>query len=383
MRSPAEPRQPGPRLMALDAFRGVTIAAMILVNNPGSWSHVYPPLRHAAWHGCTPTDLIFPFFLFIVGAAMAYALPRHLDAGRPGRAFWGRVLRRTALLIGLGLLLNAFSPVWRGLASGNLTLLIEELSTVRLPGVLQRIGLVYLIACILIVFLRPGSLFAAGLGILIAHPAAMWLYQPTAPFAENQNLSRAIDLAVIGSPHLYAGSPTDPEGILGTLPAVVSALTGFWCGTFIRQEQVTTKRCARLMVTGMTGVAGGWLLSHAVPLNKPLWTSSYTVYTSGWAAVMLGACLLAFDRMNLRAGRAFALLGRHAITAFVGSGILARVITLLPGPGGHTTLKAWITAAPQAVLSPVNASLAFAAGTVALWWGIAAFMDRRGWVFKV
>lgn len=383
MTSPSVPAQHGARLTALDAFRGITIAAMILVNNPGSWSHVYPPLRHAAWHGCTPTDLIFPFFLFIVGVAMAYALPRHLEAGRPGRAFWGRVLRRTALLIGLGLVLNAFSPAWRGLASGDPGVFVAELATVRLPGVLQRIGLVYLIACILIVTLPRRAVVMVGVGILIAHPVAMWLYQPSNPFAEEQNLSRAIDVALIGPSNLYAGSPTDPEGLLGTFPAVVSALCGYWCGTLLRKNPVTTAGSIRLISLGLLGVAAGWLLSYAVPLNKPLWTTSYTVYSSGWAVLMLGACLIAFDQLALPAGRAFALLGRHAITVFVGSGLLARIITLLPGPGEHATIKACITSGPESVLSPVNASLVFAAGTVMLWWGIATLMDRRGWMLKV
>lgn len=371
------------RLISLDAFRGATIGAMILVNNPGSWSHVYPPLRHAEWHGCTPTDLIFPFFLFIVGVALAYSLPRHLEAGRPGRVFWARVLRRTALLIALGLLLSAFVPVWRGLASGDINVLTALLSNVRLPGVLQRIGLVYLLACVLLVMLRPRALLAVCVAILLAHPLAMWIYNPAAPFAAGDNLSRAIDVAVLGPGRLYAASPTDPEGLLGTLPALVTTLFGYGCGRFIRAGAVTTRRCLRLVVAGLLLAGIGWTLSWIVPLNKPLWSASYTVYTAGWAAAGLGLCLLAFDVLRLPTRRALALLGRHAITAFVGSGLLARVITLVPGPGSHTTLKSWIVSGPDAVLSPLNASLAFALGTVVLWWLIAWAMDRAGWVFKV
>jgi predicted acyltransferase len=356
---------------------------MILVNNPGSWSHIYPPLRHAEWHGCTPTDLIFPFFLFIVGVSLAYALPKHLEAGRPGRAFFVRVLRRTVLLIALGLLLNAFAPMWRGLASGDAAVLAEQLRTVRLPGVLQRIGLVYLLACVMIALLRPRTLVVVCIAILVAHPLAMLIFNPAAPFTPDGNLSRAIDLAVFGADRLYAGSPTDPEGLLGTLPALVTTIMGYGYGLFIRGRAVTGPRCLCLIGAGVLLAGLGWGASWMVPFNKPLWSSSYTVYSAGWAAAGLGLCLLAFDRFKLPTRRAFALLGRHAITAFVGSGLLARIITLVPGPGDHATLKSWMISGPDAILSPKNASLGFAIGTVIFWWLIAKAMDRAGLAFKV
>lgn len=378
----AKPDRP-PRLASLDAFRGATIGAMILVNNPGSWSAVYPPLRHAAWHGCTPTDLIFPFFLFIVGAAMAFSLPRHLEGGRPGAAFWGRVLRRVGLLIALGLLLNGFMPAWNALASWDWSVARDQWASVRFPGVLQRIGLVYLLACVLAAFINVRWQAAICAGVLIAYPLALWLFNRTEPFSETENLVRWFDRAIITEGHLYRGSPTDPEGLLSTLPALVSTMMGYWCGLLVRSRAVTRGLCLQLILAGAMVAGIGWSASWTVPLNKPLWTSSYVLFTGGWAVAGLGLFLLAFDLWKLPSRGAFVLLGRHAITVFVGSGILARILILLPGPGSHPTVKAWITSGLDAVLSPLNASLGFAVLTVGVWWLIAWGLDRAGIVLKV
>jgi predicted acyltransferase len=372
-----------PRLASLDAFRGATIGAMILVNNPGSWSAVYPPLRHAAWHGCTPTDLIFPFFLFIVGAAMAFSLPRHLEGGRPGAAFWGRVLRRVGLLIALGLLLNGFMPAWNALASWDWSVARDQWASVRFPGVLQRIGLVYLLACMLAAFAQVRWQAAICAGVLIAYPLSLWLFNRTDPFSETENLVRWFDRAIIPEGHLYRGSPTDPEGLLSTLPALVSTMIGYWCGLVVRSRAVTRGLCVQLILSGAAVAGVGWAASWTVPLNKPLWTSSHVLFTGGWAVAGLGLFLLAFDLWKLPSRGAFVLLGRHAITVFVGSGILARILILVPGPGSHPTVKAWITSGLDAVLSPLNASLVFAVLTVGLWWLIAWGLDRAGIVLKV
>jgi predicted acyltransferase len=372
-----------PRLASLDAFRGATIGAMILVNNPGSWSAVYPPLRHAAWHGCTPTDLIFPFFLFIVGTAMAFSLPRHLEGGRPGAAFWGRVLRRVGLLIALGLLLNGFMPAWNALASWDWSVAQAQWASVRFPGVLQRIGLVYLLACVLAAFVHVRWQAAVCAGVLIAYPLALWLFNRTDPFLETENLVRWFDRAVIPEGHLYRGSPTDPEGLLSTLPALVSTMMGYWCGLVVRSRVVTRGRCLQLILAGAAVAGIGWAASWGIPLNKPLWTSSYVLFTGGWAIAGLGLFLLAFDLWKLPSRGALVLLGRHAITVFVGSGILARILILVPGPGSHPTVKAWITSGLDALLPPLNASLGFAVLTVGVWWLIAWGLDRAGIVLKV
>lgn len=378
-----QPEELSGRLIALDCFRGATIGAMILVNNPGSWSHVYPPLRHAAWHGCTPTDLIFPFFLFIVGVAMAYSLPRHLKDGRPGVSFWVRVGRRVALLIALGLLLNAFMPVWKSLAAWDWRVARDQFSSIRLFGVLQRIGLVYLLACVLIVWTRTRTQMLLCAGVLIAYPLAFVLHRPDLPFAEADNLARSVDRWLIPDSHLYNGSATDPEGLLSTLPATVSVMIGYWCGLWMRRHTLSIMVCGRLAGVGVALIALGWLSAMLVPLNKPLWTSSYVIYTGGWALACLAICLLLFDLLRSPGRGALALLGRHAITVFVGSGLLARVLILLPGPGQHGSAKGWIASWPGVWLDPLNASLAFAIGTVVVWWLIAWGLDRTGIVLKV
>ncbi len=369
---------PTRRLGSLDAFRGVTIAGMILVNNPGSWSHVYPPLRHAEWHGCTPTDLIFPFFLFIVGVAMAYSVPRQLERGRP--AFWRNTLRRTVWLIGLGLLLNAVMPIAASLRTGDPSLLLS----IRLPGVLQRIGLVYLLVCLCVVMVGFGSRIALSIGVLVLTPVAMWLFRPADPFEPAGNLASWIDRLTLPDRMLYHASPTDPEGLLGTLTASVTALIGYEIGRWIRSAPaIGPGLAARLVTIGVAVAGAGWLASSAVPLNKPLWTSSYVLFTAGVACVGLGLCLVWCDLARLPGRRLAALVGRHAITVFVGSGLLARALVLIPA-GGAPNLKAWMFDVIAGVgLSAIDASLVFAIGMVSLWTAIAYAMDRAGLVFRV
>lgn len=370
-----------PRLQALDAFRGLTIAAMILVNNPGNWSYVYPPLRHADWHGCTPTDLIFPFFLFIVGVAMAYALPRHLDAGRPGRSFWWRVLRRSAILIALGLLLNAVMPIAQAIRSSD----IAPLTTIRLPGVLQRIGLVYLLACAVAVYLKPRTQVIVSAVILIGVPLLMLAYRPGDPFDAESNLARAIDRLLFPNAMLYSGSATDPEGLLGTLPALVTTLIGYWVGGAVRaRARMDVRFVLRLGAWGVAMAALGWAAAFLVPLNKALWSSSYVLFTAGWACVGLAGCLAWCDLARLPGRSALALIGRHAITVFVGSGLMARALLLLPSPMPGVPMKPWLFIQTlEFGLAGTDASLLLAVVMVLVWSGIALAMDRLGLVFKV
>lgn len=348
-------------------FRGVTIAAMLLVNNPGDWAHVYGPLRHAEWHGCTPTDLIFPFFLFIVGAAMAFSLRRWTDAdGPPGGAFWWRLTRRVVLLLGLGLLLNGFPSF--------------DLASLRLPGVLQRIGLVYAITAVLVVLLRSRWLVAVATGLLIGYWLVLtqWPVDGVAPALEpDRNLPRTIDLAVFGAPHLWSGSPTDPEGLLSTLPATVTCLLGFAAGVWVRDRGPRGVQ-RLLLLWGVLLAAAGWAWSLVLPLNKPLWTSSFVLWTGGLGMLAFAACSWVVDVRGVRAPlRAFERMGVNAITAFVGSGLLARLLVRVP-MGDGSLKQACYDAILGLGLAPVNASLAFAVLTVALWMAILWAMERLG-----
>lgn len=342
---------PGQRLTSLDAFRGTTIAAMLLVNNPGSWSHVYAPLRHAEWHGWTPTDLIFPYFLFIVGAAMAWSLDRYDRQLSP--AFIGRVLRRIGLLIALGLMLNGFPQF--------------DLASLRLPGVLQRIGLVYLIAAPLIILCSGRAL---AMGSVLVLGVYWWLLAHWGMSAD-ENFVRTVERAVIGAQHLYRdGTGTDPEGLLSTLPAVGTTLLGYRAGVLVRAGQVQ-----RLVVESAALVLAGLLWSIWLPINKPLWSPSYVLLTAGLAGVCFALAYWLIDVRGLRwIGRPFEQMGVNAITAFVGSGLLARV--LIHVRIGDSSLKGHAYDGLLATgLSPINASLTFAVLTVLLWmiilWGLA------------
>ncbi len=363
----------GGRLHSLDVFRGATVAAMILVNNPGSWSHVHPPLRHAPWHGWTPTDLIFPFFLFILGVAIPFSLERRAEAS-PG-AFLGlilRVARRSLILVALGLLLAAW-PFF-------------GIDGVRLPGVLQRIGVVYLVAGTAALTLPKRWLLAfaaAGLGgtaaVLAFVPAPGGIPGDLAP---GTNLPAWLDRLLIPGPlHQVTW---DPEGALSTVPAIATALIGVFAGRLLRSEREAQRKLATLFAWGFALAAAGWAWDAWLPINKNLWTSSYALFTAGIACSCLGAAMLLTDFRTPPAWtRPFAAAGRNAILVFVGSGLLTKTISLFPAPG-DASAYAWTWRTLFASwLGPLNGSLGFALANAALWLGVAAWLDRRGVRLKV
>ena len=356
-----------PRLVSLDVFRGVTIAAMLLVNNPGSWGHIYPPLRHAEWHGCTPTDLIFPFFLFIVGAAMAFSLRDYLSEERRADArLVSRVIRRVLLLLVLGLFLNAFPRF--------------EFADLRLPGVLQRIALVYAIAVAVLVTLSARRVAAAAAIVLLGYWAMLALIPVdgvTPALSADGNLPRLVDLAVMGPQHLWSGSPTDPEGLLSTLPASVTCLLGVVAGVVVRDREPRAA-IRRLCVLGVSLAAVGYAWSFVLPFNKPLWTPSFVLWTAGLAMLSFAACYWLVDVRGARkVFSPFERMGLNAITAFVGSGLLARVLVMIEVGDGTLKSSAY-DALVRSGLAPINASLAFALGTVVLWMLILWAMERAG-----
>ena len=386
--APSAPRQPGEavplaapagRLVSLDVFRGVTIAGMLLVNNPGSWSHIYPPLRHAAWHGWTPTDLIFPFFLFIVGVAMVFSLVRRAEAGAPRGRLFAKVAKRAAVLFALGLILHGFPGY--------------DLSTIRIPGVLQRIALAYLAASAIVLTTRPRGQALWAAGLLLLYWALMTLVPVPGGVAGDLspegNLGAWLDRVVIGTDHLWSQSRTwDPEGLLSTVPAVGTVLAGVLAGHWLRSERGPAEKTVWLFVVGnvalLVGVAWGWLF----PINKALWTSSYVVFTAGMALHFLAVCYWLVDvRGHRRAALPFVVYGTNAIAAFFLSGIVARLIGSIirvPAEGGPLPLKAWLYQNLFASwLSPVNASLAFALCFVLVFLGLMGVLYRRRIFIKV
>lgn len=323
------------RFRSLDVFRGATVALMILVNNPGTWAHMYPPLAHAPWHGCTPTDLVFPFFLFAVGNALAFVMPG-LMAGSAG-AFWVKVGRRTVLIFLIGLFLNA-SPFVRWSAEGELVLRLWD--TLRLMGVLQRIALCFGAAATLVwLFGRRGAagpLWATAALLVGYWVASVSLGAPGDPYSLQGWFGTAIDRALLGQAHLYKGEgvPFDPEGLASTAPAVAQVLLGWWVGRMVVAGPVSPPLVARLFLCATVLLVLAYFWQLAMPLNKKIWTSSYVLHTTGLAMMALAALIHVVDiRRQPRelAGWAafFEVFGKNPLFVFVLSGFVPRLLALL------------------------------------------------------
>jgi predicted acyltransferase len=376
----AEASQPG-RLISLDVFRGITVMAMILVNNPGDWGHIYPPFEHAEWNGCTPTDLIFPFFLFIVGVSLVYALDGVKQKGGPQGAVLLRVLRRAAVLFGLGLLLSLYPKF--------------DFSVVRIMGVLQRISLVFL-GCS-IIFLKTSWRTQVYLlvAFLVGYAVLMQLV-PVPGFGPanlepSTNLGAWLDRLVFGEAHLWKQSKTwDPEGLLGTLPAQGTGLLGGLTAQWLRRrDQQPAAKVAWLFVAAGVVIIAGLVWAPWFPINKALWSSPYVLYTGGLAMAGLAALYWVCDVQGYRAWTRPALVyGVNAILVFCLSALLSRTFSLfkLMGPAGKTVgLKEWLYEWGIAPFfsDPRTASLVGAVVLVLIWLGILSWMYKKGIVLKV
>jgi predicted acyltransferase len=386
------------RLLSLDVFRGITIASMLLVNNPGSWSAVYPPLEHAEWHGWTPTDLIFPFFLFIVGITTHLSLRRMNDAGARKR-----IIRRGLMIVLVGLLLNAFPFFWWGKIADipNPTFLQRvawRFEHLRFAGVLQRIGLAYLCAALLTLRTSLRQQVAIIGAILIGYWLAMTLIPVpgtgTIGFylldQPERTLAAFFDRLILGTNHIWSSTKTwDPEGPLSTIPAIATAMLGVLAGRWITQkEKPLIERVAGLYGAGSLAMVAGSLWSWIFPINKNLWTSSYVVFTAGFACVVLATCMWILDVHQVRAwSRPFAIYGVNPLIAFVGSGVMARLIDSLiklDVNGKRISLHQWsydVSFVP--LFAPKFASLLWALCFVALWLGILTLLHRRNVIIRL
>lgn len=358
------------------------MAFMVIVNNPGSWTEIYPPLKHAAWHGCTPTDLVFPFFLYIVGVSMALSL-RRFEGSPWSKELWLKTLKRSGTLIGLGLLL-ALIPSF-------------DFANLRVPGVLQRIGLCILLATPIVLLCRGVWLAAVGGGILLAYAMVLVLI-PVANAAgvlgpptlqPDDNLVRVIDLWVFGPSHIYSRSPTDPEGLLSTLPAVVTVLMGVHSGRLFiamrRGDPLQPPRLAApvMLIEGAVWVAMGAMLTLVMPFNKPLWTPSYVLFTGGLAGITLGVLYWLVDLRGVRRPtRWLEAMGENAILLFFASGVVGRLMgTVKVGDG---TLKQWVYEHGfLSWLSGERASLAFALTNLVVWALVLWVLYTKRWVWRV
>ncbi len=394
------------RLLSLDVFRGLTILAMILVNNPGQWGDQFWPLKHADWHGWTPTDLIFPFFLFIVGTSLAYSLRKYRDGEQIDPAVYWRILRRTLTLIFLGwmptLLLRSF-----GFLVGKSETLAQflqrihytldasqtfDLSTLRLPGVLVRIALVYFITSLIVLNARVRGQVVIGTVLLLGYWALLGWLPDTDNYESNLspsgNLVRVVDLKLIGDKHMYTqakNEKTDPEGLLSTLPAVVTALLGYWTGLVLQRRGINWNTVGFLVACGVLCAAIGLGWGLVFPINKKIWTSSFVLLTAGLAMIFFAGCLAKFDILGWRRlGRTFEIVGINAIFVFVASGLFS-IFVLSKVHIGDVSLHTWIyhNLFTSWLHDQKLASLGFALLTVAFWWFLAWVMSRLGWSIRV
>ncbi len=363
------------RLRSLDVFRGLTVAAMVIVNNPGDWSTVYWPLLHAEWNGWTPTDLIFPFFLFIVGTSIGLGT-RHSSVAT--------IVRRGAIIWGLGLFMAAY-PFFR-------------LSTVRIPGVLARIAWCY-VATALVARAVAGSTERRRIvrTVVVALLSLYWILLAATPFpggvagdlSPEGNIGAWLDRAVFGA-HLWRGGQWDPEGLLSSIPAVATTMIGLIAGWFIAETtspfdsaQGRPRAIVRgLLVWGLFGIVLGLFTSQWLPINKNLWTSSYVLFTGGLAAAALAVSYWLCDArespLTNRATEPLVALGRNAILLFVLSGLVAKTLIYLKWPDESQSLGSWIyRSAFVPLASPYNASLLYAVANLAALYALLAYLHRR------
>lgn len=350
---------PASRFASVDAFRGLTVAAMLLVNDPGDWNHVYAPLEHAPWNGCTPTDLIFPCFLFIVGVSIALGLLPQLARGAAVGELRTQALWRAARIVALGLLLHAVA--WWALDRPDF----------RPWGVLQRIGVCFGAAALIALHGRARAQWAWIVALLVGYGALLAADGGTAPW---RNVASRVDAALLGA-HAYvydagSGHGHDPEGLLSTLPAIATTLLGVRAGAWLRDGALR-----RLWIAGAAALTIGLVWAQTLPFNKNLWTPSYALWTAGWAMWALAASHWLVDRRGWPPlGRAF---GINAIAAYAGSALM---VYLFAWRGWWTPIYRigfadWMT--PR--FGPYLPSLAFALVFVAFWWAVVAAMARRGW----
>ena len=364
------------RLISLDALRGLTIIAMIIVNTPGDWSSVYPPLRHAAWAGCTPTDLVFPFFLFIMGFSLFLSLQNRLKRGDSKKKIFLHLTKRSALIFFIGVLLYAFP--------------FTDLVHFRIPGVLQRIALVNFFCGLMLLYTSRKFRIYAGVIILLGY----WILLAFIPSPLSASLTLAyetnwaawLDQLVLGN-HIYSSMPLmDPEGILSTFPAIVTGLLGTGIAAKFTETNDKTRRAVVLFLSGFLLTAAGLTWSPVFPFIKKLWTSSYVLYTAGLASMTLGAIYWLTDYLKKeKYTRLLVAFGMNPLALYVGSELLIMILWLFPvfGPEKLTLTPYFFNGLIDAGLSPDNASLAWALTYTSVFAVAAWILYRKKIVIKL
>ncbi|MEP6750872.1 MAG: heparan-alpha-glucosaminide N-acetyltransferase domain-containing protein [Bacteroidota bacterium] len=397
------------RFYSLDVFRGATVALMILVNNPGSWQHIYTPLEHAPWHGCTPTDLVFPFFLFAVGNALAFVMPKMEAAGTS--VFLKKVFKRALLIFAIGLFLNWFPFVsWNGdhLALRHWVSVDNPESGVRILGVLQRIALCYLFGSLLIYFLKPRRAFVAAAVLLLSYWLLCMLGNPADPYSITGWFGTNIDKKILGVAHMYKGEgfAFDPEGLMSTMPAITQVIFGYLAGSYILQKGKTYEMCTGLFVAAGVLIFAGFCWHMVFPINKKIWSSSFVLYTTGLAMFIL-SILIYLIELRGRTGsitKFFDVFGKNPLFIFFLSGFLPRILALLrwidhTGPDGKPVYTSFLPSLYDHIASAQqwlndhifknvtvnlnNSSLLYALLMISFFWFIAYLLDRKKIYIKV
>src|ERR1041385_2316575 len=364
------------RMNSLDVFRGLTIAGMILVNNPGTWDYIYSPLERSKWHGWTPTDLVFPFFLFIVGVSITLALSRRAESGGSRRDLYVKIVRRALIIFALGLLLSDFP--------------YKDPSTFRIPGVLQRIAVCYLLASVIFLNTKWRTQAALAAVLLLAYWALLTLVPAPGFHAGDLSMKGSIasyvDRTVFGK---HTWKPLyDPEGILSTTGALATTLAGVLAGHYLRTHRSALEKVAAMFTVGAACIIVGWAWNFWFPLNKSLWTSSYVVFTTGMALQLLALCYWLVDIKGYKRWSVpFLIFGTNALAVYFLSGFFVLVASLIqfPRPGGESIdlLGLIYEKLFASWASPVNASLMFAVCTVLLWLGVMSLFYRKRIFIKV
>ncbi len=387
------------RFYSLDVFRGATVCLMILVNNPGTWSAVYDPLEHAPWHGLTPTDLVFPFFLFAVGNALSFVMPK-LEAGGPS-LFWRKVIKRSLIIFAIGLFLTWWPFVrWE---EGHLVFRTwvdskNPQTGIRILGVLQRIAICYFFAAVIIYYLKYRGALLTGLILLLLYWILCFLCgDPNDPYSMTGFFGNKIDRQVLGIAHLYRGEgvPFDPEGIMSTIPSIVQVLFGYLVGDYIQKraklndaasEGKNYEMLSGLFVIGVGFLITGFCWDRVFPINKKIWTSSYVVYTTGLAIITIATMiyLIEFKKVRGFLTRFFDVFGKNALFVFALSAFIPKGLSLIR-LGDGTNPWNWLY---KKVLIHIpgakeNGSLAFAICVILFMWAICWWMDKKRIYVKV
>lgn len=380
------------RFYSLDVFRGATVCLMILVNNPGTWAHIYDPLEHAPWHGLTPTDLVFPFFLFAVGNAMAFVMPR-LEAGGDA-VFWRKVIKRSLLIFAIGLFL-AWWPFFKW--SGN-ELVFKPWSFtdakgnpqgVRILGVLPRIAICYFFAAVMVYYLKLRKSFYVGLLILLLYWLLCYLLgDPADPYSMKGFFGNKIDEAVLGAAHMYRGEGMlfDPEGLASTLPAIVQVIFGYMVGDYIIKKGKNFEMVAGLFAGGVAFLVTGFCWDMVFPINKKIWTSSYVVYTTGLAMITIATMIYMIEFKNIKGGlaRFFDVFGKNALFVFALSAFLPKGFALIRlGEGVNPWNWLYKKVLIHTPGAKENGSLLYAICVIVFMWAICYWMDKRKIYIKV